>query len=343
MTGTQLAKMSDDELNDTVRNYSVYARVTPEHKIRIVKAWQANGEVVAMTGDGVNDAPALKAADIGIAMGKSGTEVAKSASDMILTDDNFATIVEAVGEGRNVYANIKKIINFLLVCNLSEIIIMIFAQIAGWGILLTPVMLLLINLVGDGIPGINLSREEFDPKLMDKKPIKRNESFFSDELLYLILRQTIACSVAVLIGYYVGAFVVLPGAEAPSHMLGQTMAFLITGLTSIVHVFHVRSSKSAFKTPIKNNKPLVGSAVAMIITFAIFVILPIRELFGLSAINGAHWLVVFAVTLLPTAVREIGIYMDGLPFIKKQRQAASNIFNKISAKLPSFKPKKPKN
>jgi magnesium-transporting ATPase (P-type) len=224
---------------------------------------------------------------------------------------------------------------------MSEIIIMIFAQIAGWGILLTPVMLLLINLVGDGIPGINLSREEFDPKLMDKKPIKRNESFFNDELLYWILRQTIACSVAVLIGYYVGAFVVLPGATAPSHIVGQTMAFLITGLTSIVHVFHVRSSKSAFKTPIKNNKPLVGSAVAMIITFAIFVILPIRELFGLSAISGAHWLIVFAVTLLPTAVREIGIYMDSVPFIKKRRQAVNEIINKIRDKLPSFRGKKP--
>ena len=320
MTGTQLAKMSDTELNDTVRNYSVYARVTPEHKIRIVKAWQANGEVVAMTGDGVNDAPALKAADIGIAMGKSGTEVAKSASDMILTDDNFATIVEAVGEGRNVYANIKKTINFLLVCNLSEIIIMVFAQMAGWGILLTPVMLLLINLVGDGIPGINLSREAFDPKLMDKKPIKRNESFFSDELLHLILRQTIACSVAVLIGYYIGAFVTLPGTAGPSAALGQTMAFLITGLTSIVHVFHVRSSNSVFKTPVRNNKPLLIGSVAMLITFALLVALPIGQIFGLTTIGGFHWIVVLGLTLLPTTVREIGRLFDNIPLIKEQKR-----------------------
>jgi len=150
ITGTQLAEITDEELNDTVRNFSVYARVSPEDKLRIVKAWQANGEVVAMTGDGVNDAPALKVADIGIAMGKTGTEVAKSASDMILVDDNFATIVEAVSEGRCVYENIKKTIAFLLVCNMSEIIIMLYAQIVGWGILLTPVMLLLINLLGDG-------------------------------------------------------------------------------------------------------------------------------------------------------------------------------------------------
>jgi calcium-translocating P-type ATPase len=332
MTGAQLAKMSDVELNDTVRNFSVYARVTPEDKIRIVKAWQANGEVVAMTGDGVNDAPALKAADIGIAMGKSGTEVAKSASDMILTDDNFATIVEAVGEGRNVYANIKKTINFLLVCNMSEIIIMMFAQMAGWGILLTPVMLLLINLVGDGIPGINLSREEFDPKLMDNKPIKRNESFFSDDLLHLILRQTIACSVAVLIGYYMGTFVTLPGSTAPSVAVGQTMAFLITGLTSIVHVFHVRSVKSVFKTSIKNNMALFGSAVAMIVVFALLVALPVGQIFGLSSIGGIHWLIVIAATLLPTAIREIGRFFDNIPLIREQRHLRKTLVSKLRRK-----------
>ena len=333
MTGAQLAKISDTELCDTVRNFSVYARVTPEDKIRIVKAWQANGEVVAMTGDGVNDAPALKAADIGIAMGKNGTEVAKSASDMILTDDNFATIVEAVGEGRNVYANIKKTIHFLLVCNMSEIVIMLFAQMAGWGILLTPVMLLLINLVGDGIPGINLSREAFDPKLMDKKPIKRNESFFGDGLLYLILRQTIACSIAVLIGYYIGAFVVLPGATEPSALLGQTIAFLITGLTSIVHVLHVRSSKSVFKTSVTNNKPLLAGVVAMLITFALIVALPVGQIFGLTTISAAHWLIVLALILLPTAVREIGIYVDNIPYVKKQHQAITERFNKIHNKI----------
>ncbi|MDR0318815.1 MAG: HAD-IC family P-type ATPase, partial [Nitrososphaerota archaeon] len=201
ITGAQLAEISDTELRDTVRNLSVYARVSPEDKLRIVTAWQANGEIVAMTGDGVNDAPALKAADIGIAMGKSGTEVAKSASDMILTDDNFATIVEAVNEGRNVYANIKKTIYFLLVCNLSEIIAMLFAQMAGWGILLTPVMLLLINLLGDGIPGINLSREVSNPNLMNNKPIKHNESLFSDGLFRLIVQQTIACAGATLLGF----------------------------------------------------------------------------------------------------------------------------------------------
>lgn len=320
MTGSQLAKISDVELRDTVRNFSVYARVSPEDKIRIVSAWQANGEVVVMTGDGVNDAPALKAADIGVAMGKSGTEVAKSASDMILTDDNFATIIEAVNEGRSVYANIKKTINFLLVCNMSEIIIMLFAQMANWGILLTPVMLLLINLLGDGIPGINIAREASDPKLMNNQPIKRNASLFSDDLLRLIIRQTVVCSVAVLVGYYIGAFVAIPGVVTPSPELGRTMAFLITGFTSILHVFNVRSSKSIFKTPIKNNKPLAIGAGTMILVFTLLVMLPFDELFGLHAIGGFHWIVVIGLSLLPTAMREIFIIFDNIPKVMERRR-----------------------
>ncbi|MDR2700740.1 MAG: cation-translocating P-type ATPase [Nitrososphaerota archaeon] len=334
ITGAQLAEISDMELRDTVRNYSVYARVSPEDKLRIVTAWQANGEIVAMTGDGVNDAPALKAADIGIAMGKSGTEVAKSASDMILTDDNFATIVEAVSEGRNVYSNIKKTINFLLVCNLSEIIIMIFAQMAGWGILLTPVMLLLINLFGDGIPGINLAREGSDTELMNSKPIKRSSSLFSDGLFRLIFRQTIACSVAVLVGYYIGAFLAVSGASVPSTDIGRTMAFLITGLTSVLHVFNIRSSKSIFKTAILDNKPLLVSAVFMLLFFVTLVALPpVGQIFELTAIDGAHWLIVLGLVLLPTLSREIFNFIDNMPFIINQRRLRKEpLFNSFRGK-----------
>ena len=306
MTGARLTEISDIELNDTVRNFAVYARVSPEDKIRIVKAWQTNGEVVAMTGDGVNDAPALKAADIGIAMGKTGTEVAKSASDMVLTDDNFATIVEAVGEGRNVYGIVKKVIYFLLVCNLSEIVIMLFGQMAGWGIVLTPVMLLLINILGDGIPGINLAKEESDPGLMNNKPINRNESFFGGNLLRLILLQTIFCSVATLTGYYIGAFMHVSDTLLPSAEIGQTMAFLICGWTSIVHIFHVRSSKSVFRTSIRNNKPLASSAAIMILVFGLMAAFPvIGRIFGLTTIAGIHWLVVIGLSLVPTVMREI--------------------------------------
>ena len=310
MTGARLAQMSDLELNDTVRNFSVYARVSPEDKIRIVKAWQENGEVVAMTGDGVNDAPALKAADIGIAMGKTGTEVAKGASDMVLTDDNFATIVEAVSEGRNVYGIVKKVIYFLLVCNLSEIIIMLFGQMAGWGIILTPVMLLLINILGDGIPGINLAKEESDPSLMNNKPVNRNESFFEGGLMRLILRQTIFCTVAVLAGYYIGAFLNISGMGSSSAEIGQTMAFLICGWTSILHIFHVRSSKSIFKTPIRNNKSLAGSATMMILGFGLLVAFPIGKIFGLTSISATHWIIVIGLSLVPTIAREIGLWID---------------------------------
>lgn len=168
LTGAQLDDMSDEDLISNVTRYSVYARVSPENKIRIVEAWQERDAVVAMTGDGVNDAPALKAADVGVAMGQTGTEVAKSASDMILTDDNFTTIVDAVDEGRNVYSNIRKVIYFLLVCNISEIVGMLFAQIAGWGKLVTPVLLLLINILGDGVPGLYLARETSDPRIMSR-------------------------------------------------------------------------------------------------------------------------------------------------------------------------------
>ena len=323
VTGARLAEIPDTELNDTVKNFSVYARVSPEDKLRIVKAWQANGDVVAMTGDGVNDAPALKVADIGIAMGKTGTEVAKGASEMVLVDDNFATIVEAVGEGRCVYENIKKTIAFLLVCNMSEIIVMLFAQMAGWGILLTPVMLLLINLLGDGIPGINLAREEFNPELMDHKPIKRNESFFTNDILRVIIQQTIFCSIAVLIGYYIGAFCTVSGAT-PSLGVGQTIAFIITGLTSVIHVFHVRSSKSVFKTSIKNNKPLLGCVVLMLFVLVALVITPFNHVFGLSNISGIHLLIAVLLSILPTILREICLLIDRVPFITKHYPTLTN-------------------
>ncbi|GHU98201.1 magnesium-transporting ATPase [Clostridia bacterium] len=195
ITGTELAKLSDEEFFDSIEFYSVYARVTPEDKIRIVQTWQRKGAVVSMTGDGVNDAPALKAADVGVSMGINGTEVAKSASNMILTDDNFATIVEAVSEGRNVFSNIRKLIYFLVVCNISEVIVMLFGQISGWsaawGVPMTPMMLLLINVLGDGIPGMAIAKEQSDKRIMNRKPIVRDESFFSGGLLEVIVQQTV--------------------------------------------------------------------------------------------------------------------------------------------------------
>ncbi len=305
VTGRQLAAMSDQELIDSVRDISVYARVSPEDKIRIVEAWQEQGEVVSMTGDGVNDAPALKAADVGVAMGINGTEVAKSAADMVLTDDNFATIVTAVREGRNVFANIRKTIYFLLVCNLSEIVIMLGAQLMGWGMPLTPVLLLLINVLGDGIPGLYLAREQSDPRIMSRKPIGREESFFGGGLLKVIIRQTLASSVVGLIAYYLGKYVQLPGGATPSLLIGQTMAFLVVAFTSILHIFTVRSRVSLFKRTLRDNLPILYSAIAMLLLFALIVIVPpLGAIFGLAPIGLVDWGIILGLTLVPSAVAE---------------------------------------
>jgi len=298
LTGSELAHIGDEELVETVADYSVYARVSPEDKIRIVEAWQENGAVAAMTGDGVNDAPALKAADVGVAMGQAGTEVAKSASDMVLTDDNFASIVSAVREGRNVFANIRKTIYFLLVCNLSEIAIMLTAQFLGWGLPLTPVMLLLINVLGDGVPGLQLSKEVSGGSIMKRKPIAREESFFGGGLLTRILQQTFAFSVIGLLAYAYGV--------KESHLAGQTLTFLVVAFSSILHIFTVRSRKSMFRKSAHKNPALVLSALVMLVSFAATVFLPfLRNIFGLAAMNGAQWAVVLGLSILPSILAEI--------------------------------------
>lgn len=321
ITGKELADMSDDELCNSVREYSVYARVTPEDKIRIVEAWQENEEVVAMTGDGVNDAPALKAADVGIAMGKNGTEVAKGAADMVLTDDNFASIVDAVHEGRNVFSNIRKTIYFLLVCNISEIIIMLGAQLIGWQFPLTAVLLLLINVLGDGIPGITLAKEESDPRIMERKPIGRDEGFFNGSLIRVITRQTIICSIIVWAGYYVGTFTNISSAYSPSHDIGQSMAFLILGWSSILHVFTVRSRKSIFRFPIKSNMQILYSAIAMILILGIVVFVPfIGAIFGVVTISLKHFVIAIGLSILPTIVAEIGKISDNHGLRSKYRR-----------------------
>lgn len=307
VTGKELAAMSDEDLIESVSDYSVYARVSPEDKIRIVEAWQENGAVVSMTGDGVNDAPALKAADVGVAMGITGTEVSKSAADMVLTDDNFSTIVTAVKEGRNVFSNIRKTIFFLLTCNLSEIVIMLGGQMMGWGLVLTPVMLLLINVFGDGVPGLRLSQEESDPRIMTRKPIGREESFLGGGLLGVIIQQTIAFSVVGWIAYYIGAFVDLSSGFVPSHIMGQTMTFVVVSYTSILHIFTVRSRKSIFRRTIMDNLPLLWSALAMIVVFTLMVIIPpVGAIFGLVPISLKHWAIASGLIVIPTIVAEIG-------------------------------------
>lgn len=332
MTGQQLSEMSDDELVSSIREYSVFARVTPEDKIRIVEAWQENDEVVVMTGDGVNDAPALKAADVGVAMGKNGTEVAKSAADMVLADDNFASIVDAVHEGRNVFSNIRKTIYFLIVCNISEIVIMLGAQVVGWRFPVTPVMLLLINVLGDGIPGICLAKEVSDPRIMERKPIGREESFFNSNLTRVIIRQTIICSAIVLVGYYIGTYVVLANASAPSHEIGQSMSFLILGWSSILHIFTVRSRQSIFKYNMRENMPMVYSSVAMIFVLAVIVMIPaVGNIFGIGPISLIHWLIAIGLSVIPLIVAEYGKFFDNFEIENryKKRLIRHREFNDI--------------
>ena len=320
ITGEELNKLSDDELNDSIEFYSVYARVSPSDKIRIVQAWQQKGAVVSMTGDGVNDAPALKAADVGVAMGINGTEVAKSASDMVLTDDNFSTIVEAVSEGRKVFANIKKLVYFLTVCNISEIVVMIFGQVSGWGVPVTPILLLIVNVIADGIPGMALAKEQSDTRIMARKPIDREESFFAGGLLEVIIQQTVMCSVVVLAAFYIGKFVIIPGVHEPSHLLGQTMAFLVLGWTSVIHIFVVRSRVSVFKRSLKDNPQLVISAICMFFMLAgLAAIPPVASVLKLVAMGGYHWLIAIGLSLLPLMVAEYGKFWDNYKYHESER------------------------
>ena len=217
--------MSDEELDKRVKDLSVYARVTPEDKIRIVQSWQRSGAVVAMTGDGVNDAPALKASDVGCAMGITGTDVAQGASDMILTDDNFATIVDAVAQGRAVYRNIRKAINFLLSCNISEIFIVLIAMLLGWGAPFTAVQLLFVNVVADGLPGFALGKEPAEKELWMRHQSLKTK-VFARGLWQKIGINAAVFTVITLFGFYLGAFV--PGVSAyvsNSYEVGQTVAF----------------------------------------------------------------------------------------------------------------------
>ncbi|MGC4694642.1 cation-translocating P-type ATPase [Enterococcus faecium] len=307
LSGSELHQLSDEELDARVKALSVYARVTPEDKIRIVKSWQRTGAVVAMTGDGVNDAPALKASNVGCAMGITGTDVAQSAADMILTDDNFATIVDAVSQGRSVYQNIRKAINFLLSCNISEIFIVLIAMLLGWGAPFTAVQLLFVNVVADGLPGFALGGEPAEHGIMDQPPIPKNEGIFARGLLQKIAINAGVFTIVTLFGYYLGSYVdtISPWVDASQHV-GQTVAFLILAYSSILHVFNVRSSQSIFKVNLATNKALVEMALlALAITTAVALLPFTQELFGLVHISLNHWFLVGILSIVPIAVNEL--------------------------------------
>ena len=292
ITGAQLEQMSDEELHQQIRDISVYARVSPEDKIRIVKAWQAHGEVITMTGDGVNDAPALKAADAGAAMGIAGTDVSKNAADMVITDDNFATIVDAISEGRAAYGNIRKTVYFLLSVNFAEILIMLIGITLGWGAPLTAVQLLFINVVADGIPGFFISLEKPDDDIMRRQPLKKNASLFSAGLGWKIGFKSTVFIILTLIGFYIGAFIPVSDTFGADYQIGITMAFIVLSWASVLNIFSVRTNRSIFKVGIISNLYLFLSAIAsMGITVLVATIPPIANVLNLTAISGTHWLI----------------------------------------------------
>ena len=299
ITGAELDKMTDEELDKQVTGIAVYARVSPENKIRIVKAWQRNGQVVSMTGDGVNDAPALKAADIGCAMGITGTDVAKGAADMTLTDDNFATIVDAVKEGRGIYANIKKVIGFLLGTNIGEVITVFAAMLLWHKSPLMSMQLLWINLVTDSLPAIALGMEAVESDVMDRKPRPKNEGIFAHGLGVRVVLQGFMFAILTLIGYKVGENVTNTIAG------GQTLAFMVLALSQIVQAYNMRSEHSLFKIGPFSNRKLNLAALASLALVALVLFTPVRIAFQLVILPWQLYLLGIGLILVPLVIMEL--------------------------------------
>jgi P-type Ca2+ transporter type 2C len=298
MAGADIEKMTQDELIQKVDNISVYARVSPEHKVRIVEAWRAKGKIVAMTGDGVNDAPALKKANIGAAMGITGTDVAKEAADMVLTDDNFATIVSAVEEGRTIFANIKKAISFLLSCNTGEIITLFVAILLNWGEPLLPIHILWVNLVTDSLPALALGMEPAEKDIMKQKPRDPKEGLFAGGLGLKIILQGIVIGVVTLAAYLYG--------HQYSEEVGRTMAFFTLSFSQLVHAYNARfANKSVIANGIFGNKYLNRAVlVSAAIQFIVLVTPFTREIFDIVLLNGAQIGVVALCSIMPLIVVE---------------------------------------
>ncbi len=298
ITGSQLDAMTDSELDEQVQNISVYARVSPENKIRIVKAWQRKEQVVSMTGDGVNDAPALKAADIGCAMGITGTDVAKGAADMTLTDDNFATIVDAVKEGRGIYANIKKVVGFLLGTNIGEVIAVFFAMLLWHKTPLLSMQLLWINLVTDSLPAIALGMEAVEKDVMDHKPKPKNEGIFAHGLGIRVVLLGAMFAILTLIGFYCG--------EKMTGTLegGQTMAFMVLAFSQVLQSFNMRSDRSLYKIGPFSNGKLNGAVLISVILVVLVLFTPLRIAFGLVILPAKLYLIALGLVLVPTVVME---------------------------------------
>lgn len=298
ITGAELAAMDDDALAAQVMDCRVYARVAPEHKLRIIKALQKHGQVVAMTGDGINDAPALKTADIGVAMGITGTDVAKEAAAMILADDNFATIVTAVEEGRTIYDNIVKALQFLLSCNIGEIIVLFLAVLLNWDTPLLPVHILWINLVTDSFPALAFGVEPPEEGIMKRKPRRPGSSFFTPEIVFRILYQGLMIAGLTLAAYILGRTAGLAA--------GRTMAFLVLGLSQLTHAFNIRSSRLSIFSRLQapNYYLFAGTGFSALLMAALIFIPPLKDVFQLTDLTAGQWAWVFLLTVLPLFIVE---------------------------------------
>ena len=297
--GLEIDKLNDEQLKEKVKNISVYARVSPEHKIRIVRAWQSSGEIVAMTGDGVNDAPALKQADIGVAMGITGTEVSKDAASVILTDDNFSTIVKAVENGRNIYNNIKNSIKFLLSGNLSAIIAVLYCAIINLPMPFAAVHLLFINLLTDSMPAIAIGMEKSNGNLLKEKPRGRNESILNKELLKIVAFEGIIISIFTIISFYGGNPNLNPKAAS-------TMAFSTLCLARLFHGFNCRGNQSIFKLGITTNiYSICAFLVGVLLLSTVLFIPPLKIVFNVVSLSGNQYLLVIFCAIMPTVIIQL--------------------------------------
>ena len=306
ITGEDLDFMPQELLEQDVDKFAVYARVSPEHKMRIVKAWQKKGMVVAMTGDGVNDAPALKVADIGCAMGVTGTDVAKGAADMILTDDNFATIVKAVEQGRGIYSNIKKAIHYLLSCNIGEIVTLFLATLFNFHQPpLVAVQLLWLNLVTDSLPALALGMEPVEPSVMEEKPRPASQPLFTKAFSLRLAWQGAMVGLLTLAAYWLGEYVLSDPSLADA--TANTMAFATLTFCQLFHAYDVRSETQSIAriglltNPAMNKAFLVGMALQL----AVLLVPPLMAVFQVCPLSGLEWLVVLALSLIPLVVCEV--------------------------------------
>ena len=302
ITGLELDAMSVDDLYRDVRSIAVYARVSPEHKMRIIDAWKKHGEIVAMTGDGVNDAPALKKADIGAAMGIVGTEVAKGAADMILTDDNFATVVNAVEEGRRIRDNITKAISYLLSCNVGELIVLLIASLMNWATPLLPIHILWINLVTDSLPALALGIDPAEEGIMQRQP-NRDTSLLTKIMVFRIGYQGLLIGILTLIAFLYG-FGAL--GQAGSLAQGRTMAFTVLAFSQLVHAYNIHSTHgSVFKTFFVNKWLILATFVNALMMLAVLFVPVLRDLFKLVPMDNSHWMVVLALIFIPIPFVEL--------------------------------------